>query len=97
MVLKSDIAKFWPFNVVGETAAPPRTGAAPEDLPRGHLVEAEFVARCARNDVKASLAEEAEVLVAWLRDEHPNFPRLTAKTIKNNLRAVFRQHKEARN
>ena len=55
------------------------------------------MARCARNEVEASLAEEAEVLAAWLRNKHPNSPRLTAKTIKNKLRAAYRQHQDARN
>ena len=96
MVLKSEVAKFWPFDRVDEPAAPRRTGA-PGRPTSIHLVEAEFEARCAHNEVKASLAEEAEALAAWLRDEHPNAPRLTAKTIKNNLRAAYRQHKEARN
>jgi hypothetical protein len=96
MVLKSDVAKFWPFDRVGEATAPPRTGA-PGRPTSSHLVEAEFVARSARNEVKASLAEEAQVLAAWLRSEHPSSPRLTAKTIKNKLRAVYRQHKEAQN
>jgi hypothetical protein len=96
MVLKSEVAKFWPFDKVGEATAPPRTGA-PGRPTSIHLVEAEFVARCDRKEVKASLAEEAEALAAWLRNEHPNSPRLTAKTIKNNLRGLYRQHKEARN
>jgi hypothetical protein len=96
MVLKSQVAKFWPFDRVGKATVPARTGA-PGRPTSIHLVEAEFEARCARNEVKASLAEEAEALAVWLRDEHPNAPRLTAKTIKNNLRAAYRQHKEARN
>jgi hypothetical protein len=96
MVLKSEVAKFWPFDKVGEVTAPPRTGV-PGRPTSIHLVEAEFVARCDRKEVKASLAEEAEVLAAWLRNEHPNSPRLTAKTIKNNLRGLYRQHKEVRN
>ena len=54
MVLKSDVAKFWPFDVADEAAAPLRTGA-PGRPTSIHLVEAEFVARCARNEVEASL------------------------------------------
>jgi hypothetical protein len=96
MVLKAEVAKFWPFDKVGEATVPLRTGA-PGRPTSIHLVEAEFAARCARNQVKATLAEEAEVLAAWLSNEHPKSPRLTAKTIKNKLRAVYRQHKEARN
>jgi hypothetical protein len=96
MVLKSDVAKFWRFDRAGEATAPPRTGA-PGRPTSIHLVEAEFDARCARNEVRPSLAEEAEVLAAWLRNQHPDSPHLTAKTIKNKLRAVSRQHKEAQN
>jgi hypothetical protein len=62
-----------------------------------HLVEAEFDARCARGEVAATLTEEAEDLADWLKRAHPSAPPLTPKTIKNNLRAAFRQYKEARN
>jgi hypothetical protein len=96
MVLKSDVAKFWPLDVIGEATAPPRTGT-PGRPSSSYLVEAEFSARCARNEVEVSLAEEAEVLAVWLRNEHPNSPPLTAKTIKNRLRAAYRRHGEARN
>ena len=96
MVLKSDVAKFWSVDGVGESAAALRTGAPgrPSSI---YLVEIEFRARCARNEVESSLAQEADVLAAWLRKEHPNSPPLKAKTIKNKLRASYRQHKEARN
>ena len=78
MVLKSDVAKFWPFDVAGEAAAPLRTGAPgrPSSI---HLVEIEFRARCGRNEVESSLAQEADVLAAWLRKEHPNSPPLNSK------------------
>ena len=96
MVLKSDVAKFWPFDTVVETSTPLRTGA-PGRPSSSHLVEAEFAARCTRNEVEASLAEEAEVLAAWLRNKHPYSPRLAPKTIKNRLRVAYRQHQGARN
>jgi len=96
MLLRSDVAKFWPFDVVGESTAPSRTGA-PGRPTSMHLVETEFRARCARNEVEASLAKEADLLAAWLSNEHPSSPRLTTKTIKNRLRDAYRQHKEARN
>jgi hypothetical protein len=96
MVLKSDVAKFWPFETVVEAAASQRTGmpGRPSSI---HLVEAEFVARCRHNEVEASLSEEADVLAAWLKTKHPNSPRLTPKTIKNRLRAAYHRHQGARN
>jgi hypothetical protein len=96
MVLKSDVAKFWSFGSSSESTAPLRTGVPgrPSSI---HLVEGEFETRCARNEVEDSLAEEAEVLLAWLRNEYPNSPRPTAKTIKNRLRAAYRRHHDARN
>ncbi len=93
MVLKSDVAKFWPCD---EAVYPQRSGA-PGRPTSMHLVEAEFDARCARSEVAASLAKEAEYLTDWLKRAHPSAPTLTAKTIKNNLRAAFRQRNEARN
>jgi hypothetical protein len=96
MVLKSDVAKFWPFDEAAGIAYPQRSGA-PGRPTSMHLVEAEFDARCPRGEVAASLAEEAQYLADWLKSAHPSAPSLTAKTIKNNLRAAYRQHKEARN
>lgn len=89
MVLKSDIAKVWPFQAA-RTGAPGRPSSM-------HLIEAEFEARCKREEVAASLAEESRNLANWLRSEHPSAPRLTEKTIQNRLRETYRQHKRARN
>ena len=96
MVHKSEVAKLWPFATVVETAAQFRTGAPgrPSSI---HLVEAEFRDRCIRNEVKPSLAAEAEVLAAWLNDKYPSSPRLTPKTIQNRLRSAYRRHRDARN
>ena len=96
MVLKSDIAKFWPPDAEPETVVEFRSGA-PGRPSSMHLVEAEFSARCTRNEVEATLAEEAMVLAAWLRNKHPNSPPLTAKTIKNKLREAYRKFSETRN
>ena len=96
MVLKSDVAKFWPFDEAAGVVYPQRSGA-PGRPTSMHLVETEFDARCARSEVASSLAEEARYLADWLRSAHPNAPPLTDKTIKNNLRAAYRQRNEARN
>jgi hypothetical protein len=96
MVLKSDVAKLWPSDEAAGVVYPLRSGA-PGRPTSMHLVEAEFDARCARSEVAASLADEAEHLADWLKSAHPSAPPLTAKTIKNNLRVAYRQHKETRN
>jgi hypothetical protein len=88
MVLKSDVATCWPFE-------PPRTGA-PGRPSSMHLIEAEFEARCKRDEVAASLAEESRHLANWLKSNHPSAPPVTPKTIQNRLRETYRQHKAAR-
>ena len=92
MVLKSDVAKFWPFDVAGEAAAPLRTGA-PGRPSSMHLVQAEFRARCERAEVNPSVTREAELLARWLGETHPKAPRVTAKTIENNIRAEHRRQR----
>ncbi len=96
MVLKPDVARFWPFDETAGPTPPLHTGA-PGRPTSMHLVEAEFDARCVRSEVAASLAEEARYLADWLRSAHPSAPPLTDKTIKNNLRVAYRQRKVARN
>lgn len=88
VVRKSDVLKFWPFEV-------PRTGAPgrPSSI---HLVEIEFEARCGRDEVHRTLAAESEQLANWFRQEYPHFPPMTAKTIKNRLRDAYSRHKKAR-
>jgi hypothetical protein len=96
MVLKSDVARFWPFDEAAGVVYPQRSGA-PGRPTSMHLVKAEFDARCARSELAASLAQEARYLADWLRSAHPSAPPLTDKTIKNKLRVAYRQHKVARN
>jgi len=89
MVSKADVVKFWAFEQ-------PRTGA-PGRPSSMHLVEAEFEARCARDETAASLAEESKHLANWLKGEHPGAPPVTKKTIQNRLRDIYREHRSARN
>jgi hypothetical protein len=91
MVLKEDIARYWPFShAPTETGAPGRPSSM-------YLVEAEFKARCTRGAVAANLSGEAETLAKWLHDAHPDKPPLKPKSICNNLRAAFRQYHNAQN
>jgi hypothetical protein len=96
MVLKSDVARFWPLDEAAGVGYPLRSGA-PGRPTSMHLVQAEFDARCARGEVAASLTKEAEDLAEWLKRAHPSAPPVTPKTIQNNLRGAFRQYKDARN
>jgi hypothetical protein len=61
-----------------------------------HLVEQEFERRCRESEViLSSLKAEAEHLAEWLKRNHPNAPRLTARTIENNIRDRYRKVKSA--
>jgi hypothetical protein len=86
MVLKADVAHYWPFAVeLGHrTGAPGRPSAM-------HLVEEEYRARWQRGEADTSIVAEAAALADWLRTEHPQAPRLTPKTIANRLRDDHRR------
>lgn len=102
MVQKAAIARLWPFQGLGvgtdEAAirASYRSGA-PGQPSSMYLVEAEFEARCARGEVKASVGLEAEALSVWRKAVHPHSPKLSAKTIKNKIAQRFREYEAARN
>jgi hypothetical protein len=89
MVLKSDIARCWPFALDYRTGAPGRPSAM-------HLVEEEHRARWARGEAHIKIGAEADDLVLWLAITHPTMPRATAKTIRNRLRTEHRRQAEAR-
>jgi hypothetical protein len=55
-----------------------------------HLVEAEMKRRHDDDLTLATLQAEAEALAAWLREDHPTEPRLTAKAIRNSLHQRYR-------
>ena len=92
MVLKSDVARFWPFGA----AAPLRTGA-PGRPTSMQLVEGELERRASDQLLEKSLAEQARVLESWLRETHPSQPRATKTTIENNIRGAFRRFKGLEN
>jgi hypothetical protein len=73
-----------------DAALPERTGA-PGRPTSMHLVTVEYDARWERGDVLDSIGEEAEALSRWLTNTHPTAPKLTAKTIANNLRSEHKR------
>jgi hypothetical protein len=70
--------------LVTKTGAPGRPSSM-------HLVEREYRARGDRGDTNARIGEEAKVLSEWLQTTHPDAPRLTPKTIANQLRHEHRE------
>jgi hypothetical protein len=95
LVLKSDVAKCWPFaESAGITSAPYQTGA-PGRPTSMQLVAAEHRARWDRGEALERIGAEAQALAQWLREAHPSAPQLTAKTIRNNLSAEHRQRTSA--
>jgi len=73
-----------------DAALPERTGA-PGRPTSMHLVTVEYQGRWERGDVLDNIGEEAEALSRWLTNTHPTAPKLTAKTIANNLRSKHRR------
>jgi hypothetical protein len=94
MVLKSDVARYWPFCISqGATKDEPqihRTGV-PGRPSSMHLVEMEYRARWDRGEAKTSISAEAELLAEWLKKEHATVPQPTPKTIANRLRHEHRE------
>jgi hypothetical protein len=76
-VLKSDIARLWPFEAA-KSGAPGRPSSM-------HLVMGEYAARWQRGEVSKSLSAEAKTLSKWLQVNHPYEPQATPKTIKIRL------------
>jgi hypothetical protein len=98
-VLKSEIAKCWPFPDVteGNNKTPVfRTGAPGRPTPI-HLIVAEHRRRLANGEAEILVTAEAESLADWLKSTHPDVPPLTPKTIQNRIRAEHRAAKNTRN
>jgi hypothetical protein len=89
LVLKSDIARWWPFSV--EQAASSFRSGAPGRPSSMHLVRNEYFARRGRGEATCGIVRVSKELLMWLQETHPETPPLTAKTIMNNLRAEHRQ------
>jgi hypothetical protein len=87
MVLKSDVAKAWPFD-----SDAVRTGAPGRPTPI-HLVRTEHQSRIAAGLAEDNVTREAAYLANWLSETHPTVPQLKAKTIANNIRDNHRMAK----
>jgi hypothetical protein len=87
------ILRYWPFSTESQPPVQtvPRTGV-PGRPTSIFLVEAEFYARLERGEAMPSIGEESEILAAWIKKTHRDYPQLTAKTIENRLRHVHREH-----
>jgi hypothetical protein len=94
MVRKEQVADLWPLDSAGDGAAmiTYSTGAAGRRSSM-HLVEPEMRARAARGELIETFAGESEFLAVWLKRTHPKAAKATAKTIRNNLGAVYRSLK----
>lgn len=84
MAIERDRAEAEAANAALDTGGPNRSGA-PGRPSSMHLIEAEFERRISMGLVLPRIGQEAEVLCTWLINTHPNCPRPTAKTIRNNL------------
>lgn len=55
-----------------------------------HLVEPELRRRVKAGEVEPTLKAEAAALAEWLKSQHPQAPPMTAKTIRNRFRGLYR-------
>jgi hypothetical protein len=77
------------------TEPDPRRTGFPGRPPKGkHLIEREFQRRADAGEVCSTLHDEADALLEWLISEHPSAPPPTVKTIKNNIRSLYRRHEQ---
>jgi hypothetical protein len=95
-VLRSDVARWWSFSEDTATAVASYRTGAPGRPTSMQLVVREHAARWERGDALESIVAESEVLSRWLRETHPAAPKLSPKTIRNNLATVHRQRVAAR-
>ena len=71
---------------------PFKTGA-PGRPTMSHVIKAQFEIRCKEAIVEPTLHSEATALLAWAKEHHPRTPLPTHKTIENQIRSAYRQHK----
>lgn len=90
MVLRSDVARCWPFGIKRSDSSEIFRTGAPGRPTSMHLVRAEFDRRWEHGESASTISAEAESLADWLRSTHPYVPQLKSKTIANRLRAAHR-------
>lgn len=84
-VFKPDVVKRWPFGTQQPKAGAP---GRPTSM---HLVRTELEERASRNELAATVTDEAKALSQWLAATHSDCPPLTAKTIRNNIGGRYRE------
>jgi len=91
---KADLLREFEFEDRREAVAPAayKTGA-PGRPSSKQLIAMEFDARHQRGETAETITLEAAALASWLSETHPSAPRMTAKTIENQIRAAFRNRR----
>ena len=87
MVEKGDVRARWPFGPAPQA----RTGLPGRPPLSKHLIEDELRRRASAGLNAETLAEEAEALLGWLREAHPDHAPPTVRTIENNIRDEYRR------
>jgi len=88
-VHREDLGRMWPSP---ETPAALASSGAPGRPSKSmHLILDELGRRVDGRKIAASLGDEAEALLTWLKNTHPSRERPTAKTIENNIRLAYRK------
>lgn len=85
-VLKSEVAKYWPFDAII------RTGAAGRPSSMYFVVE-RHQKRIERGEIERSVSREAKYLEHWFANTHAGWPPVKAGTIENNIRVAHRAAK----
>ena len=84
MVMKSEIAGYWPFD---QERNQPETHSGGAGRPSAmHLVEAEYARRRALGELRGGIGAAATELAAWAKGAYPKLRTPTANTIANVLR-----------
>lgn len=86
-VSRSDIDRLWPDQSSGAIY---RSGFQGQPTSK-HLIEAELHRRGESGEISQTLAAEFEYLVGWLKQTYPAAPTPTAKTVKNNIRDLYKK------
>jgi hypothetical protein len=77
-----------PTSLDGPAAPPYRTGAAGRPTSRDLALQ-EMRRRATEGTLCSSLAEQAREICIWLKQQHPEAPQPTAKTLETSLRHEY--------